>query len=115
MAPAPEGAEEEELQNRKTQAARLVAERRLKVRNGEPITNRSGWLRKVAGEVLADFGEALNDMAGRGLNAAAMADAVLAGDSVPSPHRAWEPPADDEPVVEADEARRRLAELRRGA
>lgn len=108
----PEGAEEEELQTRKTQAARLVAERRLKARNGEPITNRSGWLRKVAGEVLDEHGQVLAELAGQGLNPAAMADAVDPA-VAPSPHRPWEPPDDDEPVVAGEAALNRLAELRK--
>ncbi len=55
---------------------RLVAERRLSRRRGEPVTHRSAWLRKAAADVEADSGELIAAMLADGAEPAAVAEAV---------------------------------------
>ena len=74
---ATESAEEEELRDRVTTAARLVAERRLAARTGPPLTNATAWLRKVRAEVLTDHGSELAEMAAQGRHPKAMADRIM--------------------------------------
>lgn len=95
---AGEVAEEEELRDRVTTAARLVAERRLAARTGDPLTNATAWLRKVRAEVLTDHGGELHEMAAQGRHPKAMADRIMPPVANPYPaagedRRAW---ADDD-------------------
>ncbi|MEA2702119.1 MAG: hypothetical protein QOD63_64 [Actinomycetota bacterium] len=69
--PIDAGAEEEDADSVR-RACRLVAERRLAVRTGDPVTNRDRWLAAVA----ADVRPVLAGMDLRGLSAQAIADRV---------------------------------------
>lgn len=71
-APAtPEVAEEEESDS-VGEACRLVAERRLAIRTGQPITNRERWLTAVAARARSE----LDGLDLRGLSAEAIADRI---------------------------------------
>lgn len=100
----PPSEEEEELRARVTTAVKLIAERRLAARNGEPLTNTAAWLRKVQAEAMTDHGIELAEMAARGLSSRAMADQVILPPSSPYP-AAGEPvePAWPEDAVSVDE------------
>lgn len=98
-----EGAEEEEIRDRVTTAARLVAERRLAARTGEPLTNATAWLRKVRAEVLTDHGSELHEMAAQGRHPKAMADRIMPVATSPYPEAGRDHPStwsDDDVTVD---------------
>lgn len=75
-------------------ACRLVAERRLAARTGDPIVNRERWLAKAAGEVRAERKLALAELAAAGFTAEAIAAKI---DPLPvSPYPAFD---EAKPVV----------------
>lgn len=69
--------EEEDSSTKVNTAARLVAERRLSVRTGDPLTNATAWLRSVRAEVLRDHGNELATLADQGMHPKAMADRIM--------------------------------------
>lgn len=89
--------EEEELQGKINTTARLVAERRLSIRTGPPLTNPSEWLRTVRTAVIADHGAELQAMAEQGMNPKAMADRIQPPPASPYPDagQATEPAWDE--------------------
>ena len=105
-----EGAEEEELRDRVTTAARLVAERRLAARTGEPLTNATAWLRTVKAEVLTDHGAELHEMAAQGRHPKAMADRIMPAAVSPYPVAGE---AREAPFDEAEDERGRLVAVPR--
>lgn len=69
------GEEEEHPEVRAT--AMLVAQRRLVVRDGPPITNTSAWLAKTARDVMDKHGQAMYSMQAEGMDVIAMADRIM--------------------------------------
>lgn len=108
--------EEESLNNAKTQAVALIAERQLEIRLAKtdlgPVGDRAGWLKSARAKVWVDHGGELDDLAAQGLHPAAMADQIVppAASSYPK----WEPSETDEPPMSPDEQARFLADLRVG-
>lgn len=108
--------EEESLNNAKTQAVALIAERQLEVRLAKtdlgPVGDRAGWLKSARAKVWVDHGGELGDLVAQGLHPSAMADRIMP--PVTSSYPKWEPPATDEPVLDVEANRARLAEMSAG-
>lgn len=104
--------EEEDSSTKVNIAARLVSERRLAVRNGDPLTNPTSWLRTVTAEILRDHGNELANMAEDGMHPKAMADRIM---PIPASRYPTASEAQENPFVGAEDADGKLVATRRTA
>lgn len=87
--------EEEEDPDPIGKACLIVAERRFRSRQGEPITNKSGWLKRVAADVRETLNGTAAVMVAEGLSAEAIADRIdppANSSSVPYPYESFDEP-----------------------
>jgi hypothetical protein len=95
--PPVENPEEEEEDPRVDEALGLLADRRLRARHGEPITDPPSWRRRTLANLRIDYADALRALCVNGTTAEAMAELVepraisagLAAVTSTLPERRW--------------------------